>query len=310
VLVRRVIVIAGATASGKTAASLALARMINCEIISADARQVFVGMDVGTAKPTPEEQSAVPHHLIDIRRPDERYNAAEYACDVHAVIDSLPSNVIPVMVGGSGMYINAALDGLSSLPTEVDADIRADVARELAERGRDAMYEELQRVDPEAAALYVDKNPRRIARALEVFRATGQPLTSFWKQQSREQRYDVLAVAIAHEREGLRARINARAELMWQAGLVGETQELINGGLDPSAQSLQTVGYREALAFLSGQITSQGALHDLKISTWQYAKRQLTWFMRDSRYSWISGEPDVIAESILTLVNERKWIAS
>jgi tRNA dimethylallyltransferase len=307
---RRVIVIAGATASGKTAASLALARMINCEIISSDARQVFVGMDIGTAKPTPEERSAVRHHLIDIRRPDENYNAAEYSGDVHTVINSLPLDVIPVMVGGSGMYINAALDGLSSLPAEVDDDIRADVARELAERGRDAMYQELQRIDPEAAALYADKNPRRITRALEVFRTTGRPLTSFWKQQSREQRYDVLAVAIAHEREGLRARINARAEQMWEAGLVGETQALIKAGLNPSAQSLQTVGYREVLAFLSGQTTSQGALQDLKISTWQYAKRQLTWFMRDSRYSWISGEPHVIAESILTLVNERKWIAS
>jgi tRNA dimethylallyltransferase len=303
-------VIAGATASGKTAASLALARMINCEIISSDARQVFVGMDIGTAKPTPEERSAVRHHLIDIRRPDENYNAAEYSGDVHTVINSLPLDVIPVMVGGSGMYINAALDGLSSLPAEVDDDIRADVARELAERGRDAMYQELQRIDPEAAALYADKNPRRITRALEVFRTTGRPLTSFWKQQSREQRYDVLAVAIAHEREGLRARINARAEQMWEAGLVGETQALIKAGLNPSAQSLQTVGYREALSFLSGQTTSQGALQDLKISTWQYAKRQLTWFMRDSRYSWISGEPHVIAESILTLVNERKWIAS
>jgi tRNA dimethylallyltransferase len=284
--------------------------MINCEIISSDARQVFVGMDIGTAKPTPEERSAVRHHLIDIRRPDENYNAAEYSGDVHTVINSLPLDVIPVMVGGSGMYINAALDGLSSLPAEVDDDIRADVARELAERGRDAMYQELQRIDPEAAALYADKNPRRITRALEVFRTTGRPLTSFWKQQSREQRYDVLAVAIAHEREGLRARINARAEQMWEAGLVGETQALIKAGLNPSAQSLQTVGYREVLAFLSGQTTSQGALQDLKISTWQYAKRQLTWFMRDSRYSWISGEPHVIAESILTLVNERKWIAS
>lgn len=304
------IVIAGATASGKTAASLALARRINCEIISADARQVFAGMDVGTAKPTPDERALVRHHLIDIRRPDQTYNAAEYAHDVHAVIDSLPAQVIPVLVGGSGMYINAALDGLTSLPAEVDAEIRDDVARELAERGRDAMYEELQRIDPEAAALYADRNPRRITRALEVYRATGQPLTSFWKQQSREQRYDVLAVAISHERLVLRARIDMRAEQMWEHGLLSETESLITAGLDPMAQSLQTVGYREALAYLNGQCTSQGALQDMKISTWQYAKRQLTWFMRDSRYAWISGEPDGIATSILTLLNERKWVAS
>lgn len=307
---RRVIVIAGATASGKTAASLALAGMINCEIISADARQVFAGMDIGTAKPTPGERALVRHHLIDIRQPDQTYNAAEYADDVHAVIEAMPQEIIPVMVGGSGMYINAALDGLTSLPAEVSADVRQQVASELAERGREAMYQELQSVDPEAAALYSDMNPRRITRALEVFRATGKPLTSFWKQQSREPRYEVLALALTHDRQALRGRIDARAEEMWQQGLVDETRALLASGLDPSAQSLQTVGYREALSFLNGQCTSQGALHDLKISTWQYAKRQLTWFMRDSRYTWICGEPHVIAESVLSLLNERKWLAS
>ncbi len=307
---RRVIVIAGATASGKTAASLALAGMVSCEIISADARQVFVGMDIGTAKPTPGERALVRHHLIDIRQPDQSYNAAEYGNDVHAVIDAMPKDVIPVMVGGSGMYIAAALDGLTSLPAGVGADVRQQVAGELAERGREAMYQELQSVDPEAAALYSDMNPRRITRALEVFRATGKPLTSFWKQQSREPRYEVLHVALTHDRQALRARIDARAEQMWQLGLVDETRALLASGLDPSVQSLQTVGYRQALSFLNGQCTFQGALHDLKISTWQYAKRQLTWFMRDSRYTWICGEPTVIAESVLSLLNERKWLAS
>ena len=307
---RRVIVIAGATASGKTAASLALAQMINSEIISADARQVFIGMDIGTAKPTSEERAMVPHHLIDIRRPEQTYNAAEYAADVHSIIDSLPHDVMPVLVGGSGMYINAALDGLSSLPAEVDASIRANVALELAGRGRDALYEELQRVDPEAAALYSDRNPRRVTRALEVFRATGKPLTSFWKEQSRQARYDVLAVAIGHDRGALRSRINERAEQMWEQGLVQETQALLDSGLDPLAQSLQTVGYREVLAFLSGKTTTQGALNDMKISTWHYAKRQLTWFMRDSRYTWISDPAHSVAESILNLLKERNWIAS
>lgn len=305
---RRVVVIGGPTASGKTATSLALAAMTSCEIISADARQIYRGMDIGTAKPTIEERARVPHHLVDIRQPGKTYNAAQYALDVHTVIENIPPTSLPVVVGGSGLYIKAAFDGLSSPIGEVDESIRVALMCELDERGRDALYEELQRVDPESAEIYVDRNPRRITRALEVFRATGKPLSAYWKSQTETPLYDVLYVATNHERSILRSRIDLRCDWMWGSGLLDETRRLLDAGVDPECQALQTVGYREAIDVLQGASTLDQAKAQLKISTWHYAKRQLTWFMRDSRYQWFCNEPEVNASAILEMISERKRI--
>ncbi len=305
---RRVLVIGGPTASGKTATSLALAKLTACEIISADARQIYRGMDIGTAKPTLDERTSARHHLFDIRQPGESYNAAQYALDVHSVIDEIPPTSLPVIVGGSGLYIKAALDGLSSPIGEVDGSIREELMVELEQRGRDALYDELQRVDPAAAELYADRNPRRITRALEVYRATGKPLSSFWKSQADTPAYDVLYVATNHERSLLRSRIDLRCGWMWQTGLLEETSTLLDDGLDPLCQALQTVGYREAIDVLQGASTVEQAKAQLKISTWHYAKRQLTWFMRDSRYRWLSSEPEMNASAILEMISTRKWI--
>lgn len=305
---RRVVVIGGPTASGKTATSLALAELTACEIISADARQIYCGMDIGTAKPTREERVRVPHHVLDIRQPGETYNAAQYAQDVHSVIENIPLTSLPVIVGGSGLYIKAALDGLSSPIGEVDESVREALMVEIEERGRDALYEELQRVDPAAAELYVDRNPRRITRALEVYRSTGKPLSSFWNSSPEIPTYDVMYFATNHERSVLRSRIDQRCDGMWDAGLLEETQRLVDAGVNPECQALQTVGYREAIDVLQGASTLDEANAQLKISTWHYAKRQLTWFMRDSRYQWLSNGPEMNANVILEMISERKRI--
>ncbi|MBU3678614.1 MAG: tRNA (adenosine(37)-N6)-dimethylallyltransferase MiaA [Candidatus Kapabacteria bacterium] len=305
---RRVVVIGGPTASGKTATSLALAEATACEIISADARQIYCGMDIGTAKPTLDERRRVPHHLLDIRQPGEAYNAAQYAQDVHSAIENIPRSSLPVIVGGSGLYIKAALDGLSSPIGEIDESIREALVVELEERGRDALYDELQRVDPVAAELYVDRNPRRITRALEVYRATGKPLSSFWNAAPTVSKYDVMYFATNHERSVLRSRIDLRCDWMWENGLLEETQRLLDADVDPECQALQTVGYREAISVLQGTSSLEHAQAQLKISTWHYAKRQLTWFMRDSRYQWLSNGPELNAAAILDMISERKRI--
>lgn len=302
---RRVIVIAGPTASGKTATSMALATLIPCEVIIADARQIYTGMDIGTAKPTPEQRRIVAHHLVDIRHPSEAYNAAQYAADVHAVISKMPPEVIPVLVGGSGLYIKAALDGLSSPIGQIDVEIREQVQRDLDHYGRDTMYAELQRVDPIAANLYTDKNPRRITRALEVFRAHGRPLSSFWETSHSSAPYEVYYAGITADRAVLRQQIDARSEQMWNDGLLKETLTLLSDGVDVSCQSMQTVGYREAIAVITGVMTIEQAREQLKVSTWQYAKRQLTWFQRDSRYVWLSADPVANAESIFREFTQR-----
>jgi len=287
---RKILVIAGPTASGKTAASLELAHHRPIEVIIADARQVYRHLDIGTAKPTAEERAVCPHHLVDILEPTEPYSAADYARDARAALAAIPEDHLPVFVGGSGLYISAALDGLSQDVVPPEQAVREQLQRELDERGRDAMWEELQRLDPMAAERYADRNPRRVLRALEVIRISGRPFSSTWSVRRDPYPADVTYLAIEMERATLRERITERCHGMWSAGLVQETQRVIDGGVSPTAQALQTVGYAEAIAVLHGRLSEDEALQQMITNTWRYAKRQLTWFRRDERYQWISAD--------------------
>lgn len=304
---RRVIVIGGPTAAGKTDTSLALSQMIDCEIVCADARQVYRGLEIGTAKPPSDVRARVPHHLFDILEPTERVNAAEYARLAHSVLDAIPNRSFPVMVGGSGLYISAALDGLSPSVAEVDDAIRTQLQRELEERGRDSLYEELCRIDPVAGALYQDRNPRRITRALEVFRATGRPLSEHWKQPALSVPYEVLYFGVRCDRDELRDRIGLRTQRMWQEGLLDEVVQLLEAGVEPSMQAMQSVGYREVIEVTTGSLSIEAAIERMNTATWQYAKRQLTWFTRDLRYTWLASDPESNAQLIRSLMKERGW---
>lgn len=307
-IVRRVLVIGGPTAAGKTDTSLELARLIRCEIICADARQLYRGLDIGTAKPLAHEREIVRHHLFDILDPMQQITAADYARQVHQVIDQMPSDVLPVLVGGSGLYISAALDGFSPAVSDVSDEIRSELHRELEMRGRDELYQELERVDPAAAKLYSDRNPRRVLRALEVYRSTGRPISELWSVKPESTRYEVLHVAVGCEREELRRRIHRRSEEMWSRGLLSEVERLLSNGVSRQEQSMQSVGYRQAADVLDGAITIEKAKERLETATWQYAKRQLTWFRRDLRYTWLESDSITNALAIRSMMIQRKWI--
>lgn len=285
---RRLLVIAGPTASGKTAASLELAQRRPIEIIIADARQVYRHLDIGTAKPTAEEQVACRHHLIDILEPTESYSAADYARDARAALETIPDDHLPVFVGGSGLYISAALDGLSQDVVPPEPAIREQLQREFDEHGRDAMWEELHRLDPTAAERYADRNPRRVLRALEVIRISGRSFSSTWDVRRDPYPAEVTYLAIEIDRATLRERIAERCRSMWTTGLMEETRRVINSGVSPTAQALQTVGYAEAIAVLEGRLSEEEALQQMITSTWRYAKRQMTWFRKDVRYRWVA----------------------
>jgi len=306
---RPLLVIAGPTAVGKSALALALSARIPIEILSADARQVYRQLDIGTAKPTPEEQQFVKHHCIDIRDPHESYSASEYSTDARQALGFMfqalslkpnasslkpnasslkPKAYLPVMVGGSGLYISAAIDGLSVEPADPDPIVREQLQQRLQTVGRDAMYEELLQRDSAAAERYADKNPRRVLRALEYIELTGKTFSSSWDIQRNAANVDALYLVVNTDRDVLNNRIDKRCEEMWQSGIVDETQQVLTSGVPNNAQSLRTVGYREVIDHLNGVLTKDQALEKMKVSTKQYAKRQRTWFRRDERYIWLN----------------------
>jgi len=297
---RPVLVIAGPTAAGKTAVSLALAARLRIEVVCADARQVYRHLDIGTAKPTPDERRVCPHHCIDLLEPSEPYNAADYARDAAKAIAGIAPDVLPVIVGGSGLYIDALLDGLSETVIATDPDVRAHMHERLEREGREALYRELAAVDPRAAARYADMNPRRVLRALEYHQMTGMPFSSTWDVPRIPGPYLPYRIVVTQPRPILYERINHRCDLMWEAGLLQETEGVLAMGIPPTAQALRTVGYTEMLAVLHGEMDVVTARERMKQSTRNYAKRQLTWFGRDQRYRWYEGDPAGIAEKIIT----------
>ena len=298
---RRLIVLAGATASGKSDVAMHLGGKTPIEIVCADARTIYRGLDIGTAKPPPADLALVKHHLLDIVEPHQSYTASAYATAARSAIESIDINILPVIVGGSGFYIKALIDGLSEGVEEVDQEIRTQLTKEFEERGIEAMHEELATVDARAAAMYSDRNPRRVQRALEYHRATGKALSSAWEQQRNAAPYDVCFVAVHRERDELRRRIEDRCALMWRQGLLHETEQLLTSGLDEHVQSLQTVGYKQAIDVLRGRTSIELAQLEMITATWQYAKRQLTWFRKDARYQWVAGNTNECARDILRL---------
>jgi len=295
---RRVIAIVGPTASGKTALALQLSTRFSMEVVSADARQVFRYLDVGTAKPTAKERSQCIHHCIDIVEPNESYSAAEYARDARICINSIPPTVTPVVVGGSGLYVRAALDGFSHDLVPPEPSVREGLQERLLIEGRDALFEELQRVDPRAATRYADRNPVRVIRALEFFVITGRTFSSTWDTEIVPPPYSVQYVGIRQERDQLYDSINSRCVLMWNGGLLEETAAVLEMGVAPTSQSLQTVGYTEAMAYLRGSMNQEQAIEHMQRATRNYAKRQLTWFRRDDRVTWFEGSAEQLAVSV------------
>lgn len=305
---RRVLVLVGPTAAGKTAVALALATKLRCQIIGADARQVYRHLNIGTAKPSERDLLLTIHHCINIRDPDESYSAAEYAIDARAAIAAIPLTSLPIVVGGSGLYIQAALDGFSADIVATDPHLRGQVIAEFEERGREAMYEELQRVDPRAATRYSDRNPRRIQRALEFFRTTNRRLSSTWDSPKDPANVQAIYIGITQEKSRLEKSISDRSDQMWLDGLLEETQRVLESGVDPNSQSLRTVGYTEAMNVIQGRVEMNMAQLDLKVATRRYAKRQLTWFRRDARIKWTTGTTQEMVDVVWEQLQQNGWV--
>lgn len=296
---RNILVIAGPTATGKTAVGIELAQRLNGEIISADARQIYRFMDIGTAKPIAEERAAAPHHLIDFVNPDQNYSAGQFAEDASAVIgDILRRGKVPIVVGGAGLYIRALFDGFSPMP-KIPIEIRA----RLQEDGRDCLpklYERLCEVDPEWAAKIQATDTQRILRGLEVYEASGKPLSEHQRVPPTPPiRHMASYFGLSWERETLYERINARARFMLENGLIEETARLRGRGYTPDLNALNAFGYREIFQYLNGEMTLDRALADLQQGTRRYAKRQMTFFRRDERILWVDGSDDGVTDAIL-----------
>jgi tRNA dimethylallyltransferase len=282
-----VVAVVGPTAAGKSAVALEMALRTKGEIISADARQVYRYMDIGTAKPSAMDRSRVPHHLVDILEPNADYNAGRFAEDARSAMrDVLARGRLPVMVGGSGLYLRAALDGLFYGP-HADPGFRTRLEALFAERGEAALREELRAVDPGTEARIERGKPRRLIRALEVHALTGVPLSEHHRRQDRVVEFDVRWMGIMPSREELYRRIDLRVISMVEQGLVGEVRGLIARGFDRRMNALNTVGYREVFDMLEGVTDESTIVRRIQDHTRQYAKRQMTWFRADGRIRWL-----------------------
>jgi tRNA dimethylallyltransferase len=285
----RVLVLVGPTASGKTAVSLEVARQLGAEILSADSRQVYRFMDIGTAKPTSEQRLGIPHHFIDERDPDQEFNAGEFGVLGRERIGQILSRGrLPLIVGGSGLYIQSLIDGFFEGPG-ADPEYRVVLERRLGSGGVGELMAELERVDPESAHRIDPTKPRRIMRALELFHITGSPMTELHRRSRQESPFEPVLVGLTMERSALYARINERCARMVREGLVEEARGLESRGFPRSLNALNTVGYVEAFDFLGGGISSERMLELFRQNSRHYAKRQLTWFRRDGRIVWLDA---------------------
>jgi tRNA dimethylallyltransferase len=290
---RRVLVLVGPTASGKTAVSLIVAPQLNAEIISSDSRQVYKYMDIGTAKPTHAERSVVPHYFIDELPPEREFNAGEFGIRGRVMIDEMfARGKTPFVVGGSGLYVRALIDGFFEGPS-ADPALRKRLYDRIESDGAERLLQELRVIDPVAAAKMLPSNTRRIVRALEVYHLTGIPI-SILQQSLIDIPFTPILVGLEWDRSVLYQRINDRVDEMLSVGLLDEVRSLAERGYAPTLNSLQTTGYMEAFRYMTGEMTYDQMVDLIKQNTRRYAKRQLTWFRHDPRITWfrLDGEHD------------------
>jgi tRNA dimethylallyltransferase len=291
----RVVVVCGPTGIGKTRTAIGLARRFGGEIVGADSMQIYRSMDIGTAKPTPEEQAQVRHHMVDIVDPDTPYDAARYAEDAWGVVRSLHRRgCLPVVAGGTGLYIKALLYGLfDSRPPAPECRKHLEALAE--RRGSAYLHAELTACDPAAAADIHTNDRFRIIRALETYQTTGRPISALREaHRFARPRLAAFKLGLAMPREALYARINARVDRMVADGLLDEVRVLLERGYTPDLKAMQSIGYRHMVAYLQGETGWEETLRLLKRDTRRYAKRQLTWFRADAQIVWTA--PDALAE--------------
>jgi len=299
--VSRVIVICGATATGKSDIAIDVAKELNAEIINADSMQLYRGMDIGTAKLTLEERAGIPHHLLDVLDVNQDSTVAWYQELARSTISDIHQRgKDAVIVGGTGLYIKAILDDLNFPDT--DPEVRARLEAEVEEFGSASLFARLEELDP-AAALAIDRaNTRRIIRALEVIEITGQPFTANLPREDSSKYPHALQFGLVMDREHLRERIDLRVDRMWEAGFVDEVDELISKGIRDGVTAQRALGYAQIIAMREGSMTEEEAKEDTKRASRQYARRQETWFSRDARIQWVAQHQPRL-ETILQKIN-------
>ena len=291
------VVIAGPTASGKTAAAIKVAKALGTEIISADSRQFYKELPIGTAAPTPEEQSEVQHYMVHNLNVEDKYDVADYEQDVLDLLKKLFVNHdTVVLTGGSGLFIDAVCKGLDSIP-DISEDVRNKVDELYKKGGLIALQNEVERLDPEYYNIVDKYNPRRLQRAVEVCYQTGLTYTSFRKNTVKQRDFKIIKVALLWERNELISRINLRVENMVKDGLLEEAKSMCS---KRHLNSLNTVGYKELFEYFDGKVSLNEAIENIKINTRQYAKRQMTWLRKNNDYKWFAVDEQ---EDMLKYIN-------
>ncbi len=282
------IVVCGPTASGKTSLGIAIAQHFNGEIISADSMQIYMGMDIATAKPTKDEQQKVPHHLIDFVEPTQSYSVADYVKTAHQKIKEVyASGKVPVLVGGTGLYIDSLVNNIEFTETDVDTKLRENLYTRLQSEGADVLLNELKQFDEDSAQRIGTSNHRRLIRAIEIYHTTGKTMTQHIKDSKLiPSPYKTVYIALScKDRQKLYDRINKRVDLMVEAGLIQEAKDFRNK--EYSSTAVKAIGYKELEPYFTGDTSLQQALENLKRETRRYAKRQLTWFRRNENINWL-----------------------
>ncbi len=294
------IVILGPTAVGKTSLSIKLAKKLNTEIISADSAQVYTGMDIGTAKVELDEAQGVFHHMIDIVEPINKYNVGEYQRKVNTILKNFEKNKKnPILVGGTGLYINSVTNGLAELP-QSEPNLR----EKLCSKKTEELYEELKKIDPSSADDIHPNNKRRVERALEVFYLTGEKFSIISKRNIKRNNFEFIKIGLERDRNNLYERINLRVDIMVEGGLIEEVKNLYNI-YGENLKKINVIGYSEIIDYLKEQITLEEAIFQIKQNSRRYAKRQFTWFKNDPDVIWFDVEKiseEEILEEILKLI--------
>lgn len=300
---QKVIVICGPTASGKTSLSIELAKKIDGEIISADSMQIYKEMDIGTAKPSKEEKQGIKHYLLDFVSPEERYSVADYKRDAKKAIEEiLEKGKIPIVVGGTGLYVDSLIYEIEYPNIEFDEEYRKLLEKRVEQEGLEALYQEAAQIDSLAIEKISQNDEKRILRILEIYHATGKNKTEQEKlSRVNPVPYDYQVYALKWDRELLYERINKRVDIMLEQGLIKEVEEIWKK-YDHFPTAMQGLGYKEVVEFLEGKSTKEEMIEKLKMETRRYAKRQMTWFRKNKQTIWLAGDAKV-EDNIEIIVN-------
>ncbi|MFG6115030.1 tRNA (adenosine(37)-N6)-dimethylallyltransferase MiaA [Halobacillus sp. MO56] len=299
-----VVSVVGPTAVGKTKLGVEIAKRFNGEVISGDSMQIYRGMDIGTAKVSRKEANGIPHHMIDIKNPEESFSVAEFQEKVTAAIeDILSRGKLPIIVGGTGLYIQSVLYNFNFSKQKRSIEITERLEAELQEKGKNALHQRLAGIDPEQAEKIHPNNERRLIRALEIYESTGMTMSQYQKNQSKESPYQPILIGLEMDRERLYDRINRRVDTMMEEGLLEEVQSLYEAGLE-EAQSMKAIGYKEFIPYLKGEYGLEQAVELLKRNSRRYAKRQYTYFRNKMDIRWYTVSEEDYLEKFQIILGD------